>query len=87
MDECDQGFKLLEEGAEFALSAGQSGFRLRNKAEGMCADLQDADAERFRADYDEIKIRSPDWTPDQVLAQLWDQGGYSWLAREEGEAP
>jgi hypothetical protein len=87
MAESDQGFTLLEEGAEFALSAGRGGFRLRNKSEGTRADLQDADAERFRADYDELKTRSPDWAPDQVLAQLWDQGGYGWLAKEEGEAP
>jgi len=86
MVERDQPFTLLEDGEEFALSAGQGGFQLRNKSEGMCADLQDADAERFRADYEELKTRSPDWAPDQVLAQLWDQGGYGWLAKEEGEA-
>jgi hypothetical protein len=87
MADSDQGFTLLEEGTEFALSAGRGGFLLRNKSEGLCADLQEADAERFRADYDDLKTRSPDWTPDQVLAQLWDQGGYGWLAKEEGEAP
>jgi hypothetical protein len=26
-----------------------------------------------------------DWKPDQTLAQLWDQGGYSWLAAQDGE--
>jgi hypothetical protein len=87
MADSDQGFTLLEEGAEFALSAGHGGFLLRNKSEGMCADLKEADAERFRADYDYLKTRSPDWAPDQVLAQLWDQGGYGWLAKKEGEAP
>ena len=87
MAENDQAFTLLEDGNEFALSAGQGGYRLRNKSEGTCAELQDEDAERFRADYEELRTRSPEWEPDQVLAQLWDQGGYGWLAKEEGEAP
>ncbi|MFY9655311.1 MAG: hypothetical protein WAK01_01800 [Methylocystis sp.] len=86
MTESDQAFTLLEDGDEFALSAGAGGFRLRNKSEGTCAELQDEDAERFRADYEELRTRSPEWGPDQVLAQLWDQGGYGWLAKEEGEA-
>ena len=40
---------------------------------------------RFRADYETIQRQFPDWKPDQTLAQLWDQGGYSWLAAQDGE--
>ena len=32
-----------------------------------------------------MKLQFPDWNPDQMLAQLWDQGGYGWLAAQDGE--
>jgi len=75
----------LESGEEYALSAApdRTSFCLRNKADGMIAALQGDDAARFRQDYDELKARSPDWKADQLLAQLWDQGGYGWLAQQE----
>jgi len=75
-------YTLLEDGAEYALSSAASGdgYLLQNKADGVSADLQGEDAARFRHDYDELKIRYPAWSADQVLAQLWDQGGYGWLA-------
>ena len=86
MDDVDQEYTLLEEGAEYALSAStrHNGFRLHNKSEGSCALLQDEDARRFLNDFQELKARSPDWSADQILAQLWDQGGYGWLATQEG---
>jgi hypothetical protein len=49
----------------------------------MTAHLKDDDALRFCADYKAIKLQFPTWTADQTLAQLWDQGGYSWLAAQE----
>ncbi|MGA8172668.1 MAG: hypothetical protein WB816_17795 [Methylocystis sp.] len=75
----------LESGAEFDLSATQDlmSFSLRNKAEGMIAKLLGDDAARFRQDYDEMKINFPAWDADKLLAQLWDQGGYGWLAQQE----
>ena len=81
----DLGEHRLESGAEFDLSAAQDllSFSLRNKAEGMIAELSGDDAARFRQDYDEIKIKFPDWDADKLLAQLWDQGGYGWLAQQE----
>jgi predicted aspartyl protease len=33
----------------------------------------------FRGDYEAIKVQYPTYEPDQMLAQLWDQGGYSWI--------
>jgi hypothetical protein len=77
---------LVAEGAEYALLASQDGgsFVLRFKTEHMTANLQGDDAARFRADYDAIKLQYPSWEPDQMLAQLWDQGGYSWLAAQDG---
>ena len=49
------------------------------------AHLRGEDAARFHADYEAIKQQFPAWKPDQTLAQLWDQGGYGWLAAQEAE--
>ena len=77
---------LIAEGSEYELLASEdkSAFLLRFKTDHLTAHLQGDDAARFRADYDAIKLQSPGWTADQMLAQLWDQGGYSWLAAHEG---
>jgi len=77
---------LIAEGAEYVLRASEDGtvFVLRFKTDGLTAHLAGEDATRFKADYDTIKQQFPTWQPDQLLAQLWDQGGYSWLATQEG---
>jgi len=75
----------LETGEEYALSSApdRSRFTLHNKADKMIAELRDDDAARFLQDYDELKTQYPDWNADRLLAQLWDQGGYGWLAQQE----
>lgn len=85
----DGGQETLEpicEGEDYALKASADGahYVLRFKAERMTATLEGEDAERFRSDLDAVKAQHPDWTCDQMLAQLWDQGGYSWLAIQDG---
>lgn len=79
------GQEELEVGDEYALSStsDRTCFLLRNKADGMLARLLDDDAARFRQDYADLKANFPEWKADQLLAQLWDQGGYGWLAQEE----
>lgn len=57
---------------------------LRFKTENLAAHLEGEDADRFRADYETVKLQHPDWQADQLLSQLWDQGGYSWLAAQDG---
>lgn len=86
MNDCEQDYGSIEEGAEYALSASkdQMTFLLRYKTDGLTAKLRGDDVSRFRQDYEEIKARYPSWSADQVLAQLWDQGGYSWLAEQDG---
>jgi hypothetical protein len=76
----------LAEGTEFELLGSEDGtiFALRFKTDQLVAHLQGEDATRFRADYDAIRLQFPAWNPDQTLAQLWDQGGYSWLAGQDG---
>ena len=65
-------FVLLDDGAEYALSAedGGEGFVLQNKAEGLNAELRGEDAIRFRQDYDALKSQYPAWTADQRLANF-----------------
>ncbi|MFG1416308.1 hypothetical protein V5F38_03220 [Xanthobacter sp. V0B-10] len=82
----DEPFETLCEGQDYALQASRDGalFVLRFKAEQMTATIEGEDAERFRSDFDAVKAQYPDWTCDRLLAQLWDQGGYSWLAIQDG---
>ena len=78
--------KLLADGAEYSLLSSGDGasYVLRFKTEQMTANLEGEDAERFKADYEALKQQNPAWEADQTLAQLWDQGGYSWLAAQDG---
>lgn len=76
---------LIAEGPDYALSGAADGssFCLRFKAEAAEARIAGEDAARFKADFAALKTQFPQWTADQLLAQLWDQGGYSWLATQE----
>ena len=87
MSENQPSVSLIAEGKDYELlgSADQASFILRSKADFYTAHLQGEDAARFQADYQAIRLQYPDWKPDQTLAQLWDQGGYSWLAAQDGE--
>ena len=86
MNEKQAPLTLVAEGAEFELLASDdaTAFILRFKTDNLAAHLQGDDATRFRTDYEVIKSQFPTWNPDQALAQLWDQGGYSWLAAQDG---
>jgi hypothetical protein len=77
----------LFEGDKFQLFGSEDGasYVLRSKDDFFVANIRGEDAARFRADYEAIRLQFPNWQPDQTLAQLWDQGGYSWLAAQEGE--
>lgn len=78
---------MIAEGKDYELlaSADKACFILRSKADSSTAHLQGEDAARFQADYEAVKRQFPESKPDQTLAQLWDQGGYSWLAVQDGE--
>lgn len=86
MDEEPNEGPVIAAGDAYELRAEEGGavLLLRHKAEKLCARLEGEDAERIRTDYDVVKTQYPGWPADQLLAQLWDQGGYSWLAVEEG---
>ncbi len=87
MNENQTSVGLIAEGEEYELLASEdrASFILRSKSDFFAAHLQGEDAARFRTDYDAIRSQFPDWKPDQTLAQLWDQGGYSWLASQEAD--
>ena len=80
------GFTTMAEGSDYELlcSEDQASYILRAKSEGQTANIHGDDAVRFKNDYDTVIQQMPGSGPDQVLAQLWDQGGYSWLAGAEG---
>ena len=82
----EKGALLVAEGTEYELLSSDNGtaFVLRFKSGQLSAHLRGDDAIRFRADYEAIKMQYPAWQADQTLAQLWDQGGYSWLAEQDG---
>ncbi len=82
----ETGALVIAEGTEYELLSSGDGaaFVLRFKTDQLTAHLQGDDAIRFRADYEALKMQYPAWQADQTLAQLWDQGGYSWLAEQDG---
>jgi hypothetical protein len=82
----EKGALVIAEGTEYELLSSDDGaaFVLRFKTDQLTAHLQGDDAIRFRADYEALKMQYPAWQADQMLAQLWDQGGYSWLAEQDG---
>lgn len=85
MNEQHMPSTMVAQGTEYELLVSDDGaaYILRFKPDQLAARLEGEDAMRFRTDYDTITRQYPNWAPDQTLAQLWDQGGYSWLASQE----
>ena len=85
MSETHAQLQMVELGSEYELlsATDSSMFVLRFKPENLAAHLEGDDAARFREDYTVVRQQFPAWNADQALAQLWDQGGYSWLAAHE----
>jgi hypothetical protein len=82
MAEMPEPIVVIAEGRQFALlSCGNDAtYVLRSKDEGSSAYVEGDDITAFLHDYESIKSQYPDYDTDQTLAQLWDQGGYSWMA-------
>jgi len=80
-------FTPIAQGCEFELLASADGASLvlRSRPDHFVAHLQGDDADKFRADYATVRSEFPNWEADRTLAQLWDKGGYSWLAAQDGE--
>ncbi len=75
---------FVEGGDEYELftSEDKTAYLLCFKTEGLTVPLQGEQLEAFLKEYDTVKKAYPNYGPDQRLAQIWDQGGYSWLAAE-----
>lgn len=76
--------ELVEGGDEYELfsNADKTAYLLRNKVEGLSVPLEGEQLEDFFKEFEKVKKGYPNFGPDQRLAQIWDQGGYSWLAAE-----
>jgi len=83
----DTNLSIVAQGREFELLASADGASLvlRSRPDHFVAHLQGDDADKFRADYATVRSEFPNWEADRTLAQLWDKGGYSWLAAQDGE--
>jgi hypothetical protein len=75
---------FVEGGDEYDLFSNEdkTAYRLVFKTEGLTVPLEGEQLEAFHKEYDIVKKAYPQYGPDQRLAQIWDQGGYSWLAAE-----
>jgi hypothetical protein len=88
MGEMEELSTFVEGGDEYELRANEdsSAYSLRFKTEDQIVSLQGADLESFLKEYNLIKVQYPQYSADQRLAQIWDQGGYSWFAAgQEGQ--
>ncbi|WP_026608387.1 hypothetical protein [Methylocapsa acidiphila] len=88
MAEIDQLNVFVEGGEEYELRSNEdnSAYTLHFKSENQIVSLQGEDLASFLKEYNLIKVQYPQYGADQRLAQIWDQGGYSWLAAgQEGE--
>ncbi len=84
MNDVTASADLVSGGERFELkaSADRRCFVLLSRSDYFVAHLAGEDAARFDADYNALRRQHPALDPDQALARLWDQGGYSWCAAQ-----
>lgn len=82
MSEMQEPPVMIAEGELYTLRSCDHGatYLLSSKEENSSAHLEGDDLTGFLAAYEEAKTQYPGYSTDQILAQLWDQGGYSWMA-------
>jgi hypothetical protein len=78
---------MIAEGQLFSLASCGDGtvYVLRSKEDKTSTFVEGEDVAAFLAEYENTKSAYPDYDADQTLAQLWDQGGYSWMAVADEE--
>lgn len=87
MTDLKESMNFIEGGDEYELLASDDKmtYMLIFKTEEQTAILQGEQLDAFLAEFELVKKQYPAYTPDQRLAQIWDQGGYSWLAAGQQE--
>jgi hypothetical protein len=88
MTDLKESMNFIEGGDEYELLAAEdkATYLLIFKTESQTAMLQGEQLAAFLAEFDLVRRQYPAYTPDQRLAQIWDQGGYSWIAAEQEES-
>ncbi len=89
MAEAEELSTFVDGGEDYELRSneGCTAYTLRFKTEDLIVFLEGEALEAFLKEHNLIKLQYPHYSADQRLAQIWDQGGYSWLAagqQEEG---
>ncbi len=87
MAEAEELSTFVEGGEEYELRANEdrTAYTLRYKTEDLIVSLEGEALEAFLKEYNLVKLQYPQYGADQRLAQIWDQGGYSWLAAGQQE--
>lgn len=87
MPELQEPIHVVAEGEQYSLLSGGDGtaYALRFKEEQSTAYFEGEEVAGFLAEYQSVQDQYPGYDTDQLLAQLWDQGGYSWMAIPDGE--
>ena len=87
MAEMQDSMAVVAEGEQFALFSNGDGstYILRSKEDRASTHIEGEDVAAFLAEFDNVKAQYPTYTTDQLLAQLLDQGGYSWMASPDEE--
>ncbi len=82
MPDKQETFDVIAEGMQYALQSldGGSVYVLNCKEDRTSARLEGDELAAFLLDFDNVRLQYPNYDTDQVLAQLWDEGGYSWMA-------
>lgn len=87
MPELQESSDIIADGIQYALLSNDNGksYLLRYKEERQSCLIEGDEASSFIQEYESVKTQYPGYDTDQILAQLWDQGGYSWMAVSDEE--
>ncbi len=88
MTDLKDSMQFIEGGNEYELLASddKTTYMLICKIEEQTAVLHGEQLEALLAEAELVRQQYPTYNADQRLAQIWDQGGYSWLAAEQQES-
>lgn len=87
MREMPEPIEVIAEGEQYAMLSCGNGtlYVLRSKEDKTSTFVEGDDIAEFIAEYEKTKSAYPDYKADQILSQLWDQGGFSWMAVPDEE--